>query len=140
MKFEVLGRPQGKGRPRFYRGHAVTPKETKEYEKRIALIYKLSGGKCLTKNAEDPVRVNVTMVFAPMKSDTKKVREGKLAGIIAATKKPDNDNCLKIVQDALQGGIAFHDDKQVVDSNVKKIYGEEEKLIIEVEVLSNDEQ
>lgn len=140
MKIEVLGKPQGKARPRFYHGHAVTPKETKEYEKRIALIYRLSGGKCLTKNADEPVRVNVTMVFTPMKSDTKRVREDKLAGKIAATKKPDNDNCLKVVQDALQGGIAFHDDKQVVDSRVTKVFGEEEKLIIEVEVCSNDEQ
>lgn len=32
MKITVLGNPKGKGRPRFYRGHAVTPKATREYE------------------------------------------------------------------------------------------------------------
>ena len=76
---------------------------------------------------------------APPKSDTKKLRASKLNNEIPATLKPDNDNILKVVQDALQDGVAFHDDKQVVRSDIIKCYGEDEKLIVEVDVMGEED-
>lgn len=42
INFKVLGKPRGKGRPRFSSrsGAVYTPRETREYEKRIARAYK----------------------------------------------------------------------------------------------------
>lgn len=135
MRFEVDGKPQGKGRPRFVGGHVFTPQETKDYEQLIAASYRKWGGKLLTKSDEDPVQIMVIMVYEPNKNDSKLMKEKKLSNEVLPTKKPDEDNCLKVVCDALQNGVAFHDDKQVVISNVYKCYGPEAKLIVDVNVL-----
>lgn len=135
MRFEVDGKVKGKGRPRFAGGHAFTPQETKAYEQLIAASYRKWGGKLLTRSDEDPVQIMVIMVYEPNKGDSKMTREKKLANEILPTKKPDEDNCLKVVCDALQGGVAFHDDKQVVISNVYKCYGPQAKLIVEVDAM-----
>ena len=55
-----------------------------------------------------------------------------LSGEIKPTKKPDADNIVKIICDALNN-IAYKDDTQVVDLQVKKIYGGTEKVIVEIE-------
>ena len=47
-------------------------------------------------------------------------------------KKPDSDNILKAVADALNG-VAYHDDVQVLDMHITKIYGIQEGLDVIVE-------
>lgn len=41
VKFTILGEPKGKGRPRFCRntGHAITPKDTVNYETLVHMEY-----------------------------------------------------------------------------------------------------
>jgi Holliday junction resolvase RusA-like endonuclease len=51
---------------------------------------------------------------------------------ISPTKKPDIDNVVKIVLDALNK-MAFKDDNQITKIDVEKKYGEKEKLIVKVE-------
>ena len=51
---------------------------------------------------------------------------------ISPTKKPDIDNVVKIVLDALNK-IAFKDDNQITKLYVEKIYGLEEKIVIRIE-------
>ena len=46
-------------------------------------------------------------------------------------KKPDADNIIKVVQDALNG-VAYHDDKQVMYVTAKKVYSAIEGLDITV--------
>jgi Holliday junction resolvase RusA-like endonuclease len=48
------------------------------------------------------------------------------------TGKPDADNILKAVCDALNG-IVWHDDSQVAFARVLKQYGEEARLEIDIE-------
>jgi Holliday junction resolvase RusA-like endonuclease len=55
------------------------------------------------------------------------MREGELL----PSKKPDIDNVLKIVLDALNG-VAYKDDSKVVSVSGKKIYSDEPKLVIEM--------
>ena len=50
---------------------------------------------------------------------------------IKPTKKPDADNIVKIICDALNG-VAYKDDTQVVELDFKKVYGEFEKVIVEI--------
>ena len=51
---------------------------------------------------------------------------------ISPTKKPDIDNIVKIILDAMNK-FAFKDDTQITKLEVEKKYGLEEKVIIKIE-------
>ena len=122
IMFVVNGKPIGKGRPRFTnRGgfvRAYTPRETTNYEKKIADTYKEKYGDRIT---DKPVRLVVTAVFPIPKAFRKQEKEDALNGRIAPTKKPDIDNILKTVMDGLNG-VAYNDDAQVVLLHGRKKY------------------
>lgn len=103
--FTVPGDVMGKPRPRFDRksGRAYTPKKCVQYEKLIASMYRETGCEPFC----GPVMVKVDTYRALPKSRPKKVTRE------ADTTKPDADNIIKIVLDALNG-VAYHDDSQVV--------------------------
>ena len=134
VKFEIPGKPTGKGRPQFTRNghvHAYTPDATESYENLVKLYYKINthGAKL---NGE--IKASIVAVFPVPKSDSKKKRAQKLEGTIRPTVKPDCDNIAKIVLDALNH-IAYDDDSQVVSLELQKIYGEEPKTIVTLEEL-----
>ena len=133
IQITVPGVPVPKARPRITRtGHAYTPKRTAEYEKRVALCV----GREMRINGIQPfekaIRLTVTAVFAVPKSWTKSKREKALSGGLKHTTRPDGDNVLKAVKDALNG-VIFDDDAQVFDSRIIKTYGEEPRTEIIVE-------
>lgn len=111
IRLTIPGPPVGKARPRVTKNGTYTPKKTKEYEKRIQSIF--TGAYPNAKPIEGPVSIDVLACFEQPKN--------KSVEWDHATKKPDADNILKIVCDALQG-FAFVDDKQVVDASVIKEY------------------
>ena len=121
MQFIVKGRPQGKKRPRFSRvSHTVyTPSETINYETQIALAFKAGGGRCIPTG--QCVAVSVTAFFPVPKSYSKGKRKACIDGDIRPDKKPDIDNVLKVVLDALNG-LAYDDDKQVIEAICRKYY------------------
>lgn len=123
MDFIVDGKPQGKQRPRFSRisKTVYTPTKTAKYEKQIAKAYTDSGGKCIP--ADCYVSVNVSAFFPVPKSYSKKKREDCLERRLRPDKKPDMDNILKVVLDALNE-VAYEDDKQVVELIGRKYYTE----------------
>ena len=56
-----------------------------------------------------------------------------LENIVSPTKKPDIDNIVKVVLDAMNK-FAFKDDTQIVKLEVEKLYSNsEEKLVIQIE-------
>ena len=55
-----------------------------------------------------------------------------LLGNISPTKKPDIDNIVKIVLDALNKYV-FEDDNQITKLDVEKVYAEEEKVYVAIE-------
>lgn len=116
--FEIEGKPVGKGRPRFWNGHAVTPQATKDYEKKVALAYK----ECkLPLYENEPVEVEIIAKY-PIPKQTKKAdRLLMMSRKIIPTKKPDIDNIAKIILDGLNG-VAYTDDNQVCCLNVRKEY------------------
>lgn len=128
--FEIVGEPQGKGRPRFStRGGFVktyTPEKTASYENLVKLCYlnKYKGQKL-----DGDIIAEITAYFSIPKSFSKKKRVQAIEGKIRPTKKPDTDNIAKTILDSLNG-IAFEDDKQVVALLVKKLYGEEAKVVV----------
>lgn len=132
MTFIVIGQPRGKGRPRFTRqGRSYTPKETVVYESKIRRAFKEAGGKRL----EGAVRVFVNIYMQIPSSASKQMREDMRVNIIRPTKRPDIDNIIKVVLDALNG-TAYADDRNVVYVGAAKWFAEEPRLRITIEEAS----
>lgn len=115
----ILGQPVPKARPRFSSrsGTAYTPKKTKDYEKKIVKVIqpvvkdKISGA----------VHVNLNVIFnRPKYMQAKKYQEG----LILHTKRPDLDNVIKAVLDALNS--VLDDDAQVAKITATKYYAEKQ--------------
>lgn len=124
--FEVPGKVRGKGRPRFTKfGTPYTDKNTVAYEKLIQASY-LKSTSYISCNS---VRISMYVCFAPNKTDTKKNKLIKLKNSLWPSKKPDIDNVIKVVLDALNK-IAYQDDTQVNEIHVIRHWCEEEKLVI----------
>lgn len=133
VKFEILGEPQGKGRPRFStRGGFVktyTPEKTASYENYVKLSYiRTNQGLRLT----EAISISIEASFSIPKSFSKKKREEALQGVLKPLKKPDCDNIAKTILDALNG-IAYDDDKQVYSLNVVKKYSDTPKVVVTLE-------
>lgn len=134
IKFEVLGVPVGKGRPKFstVNGHAVayTPAKTANYETLVRLSYQQKYAGCIfEKNV--PLMADITALFPIPKSASKKLQAKMLSGAVRPTKKPDCDNIIKAVLDALNG-VAYYDDSQVVKICIRKRYDTNPRTIIEI--------
>ena len=132
VKFEVLGVPVGKSRPKFstVNGHAVayTPAKTANYETLVRLSYQQQIGAFMF-DKDKPLRAIIRAFFPIPKSASKKKREQMEAGKIRHTKKCDADNIAKACLDALNG-IAFYDDSQVCELSISKFYGDTPKVEI----------
>lgn len=137
VMFHVPGRPQGKARARtFYNSKArvtksITPENTVLYENLIKEMYmKEANGNKIGR--ESPVVLRIVARFEPPQSVSKKRRSAMLDGEELPLKKPDIDNIVKVVADALNG-VAYHDDKQVVSVVANKVYSALEGLDVTVE-------
>jgi Holliday junction resolvase RusA-like endonuclease len=116
---ELDGSPQGKGRPRFGKGGRVfTPKATVLAEGRIVEAWIAAGRPRL----EGAVAVDVTLIVTRPQSHYRTNGELNAAGLrkpLPTGKKPDVDNALKLVMDALNGK-AYRDDVDVVMAVVQR--------------------
>lgn len=121
--FFIAGEVQAKQRPKFSGRFAYTPKETVSYENLVKLQYQIQ---CENHRYPDdvPIAVKIFVHLEPPRSasNVKKIR--MLYQEEYPLKKPDVDNVAKIILDALNG-IAYRDDKQVVELYVKKSYAGE---------------
>lgn len=137
VMFMVPGKPQGKARARtFYHPEAnkhvsMTPERTVLYENLIKECYMLEAGNMYLE-AGVPVKLCIVAQFLPPKRVSKKKRLDMLEGRILPLKKPDTDNIVKVVSDALNG-VAYHDDTQIASIWAEKIYSEVEGLNVTVE-------
>lgn len=131
-EFEVIGKIKGKARPKVntYTLRAYTPQETKDYEELIKQYFILKYPKYIP--IEGRVSVTITACFPIPKNTSKANTESMLNNKISPTKKPDIDNIVKIILDALNK-IAFKDDNQITKLNVEKKYAEEEKIVVKIE-------
>lgn len=128
VKFTVLGEPKGKGRPRFstQTGRAFTPKQTVNYETLVHTEYMVQ---CKGFRFSDDAMLDMRILayYSVPKSGKKKEKAQKLANVIRPTKKPDMDNVVKMVADALNQ-VAYKDDTQIVDCQVRKFYSEHPRI------------
>lgn len=121
VDFVIQGKVQAKQRPRFnrYSGKTYTPNETIAYENWVKTCYleKYKDKELMEK----PLRVTIKAYFEIPKSTSKKRKQQMIDNEILPMVKPDTDNIAKGVLDSLNG-IAYKDDKQVVELIVNKFY------------------
>lgn len=135
MDFIVIGKPQGKARARtFYdkrvgKMRSITPEQTKSYEDLIRWSYKEAGGQYL---GDKVLSVDIKAYYPIPTSFTKKKQQMAITGDVRPTSKPDCDNIIKVVLDALNG-VAYYDDKQVVCVSCNKYYSDTGYLYIRIE-------
>ena len=104
--------PVAKGRPRFTRnGGCYTPAKTREYEEAIAAF----AMPLFPSPLCGPLRLDVVFYLHRPKALKKTDKPAW------HTKKPDLDNLIKAVKDALNG-IAWIDDSQVCQIRAEKFY------------------
>ena len=129
MILEIKGTPIGKARPRLSRYGTYTPQKTKDYEEYVKLCY-INKYNVKLAPTEKPLKAKITAFFEVPTSYSKKKKK-ELIGQ-PHTNKPDIDNIVKIILDSLNG-LAYKDDKQIVKLEVEKLYGEEAKVVLEIE-------
>lgn len=118
-KLSIPGKPKAKGRPYVTGHHTFTPKDTVLYENYIKTLWMNSHEPC--SNYTGPLALRVVAYMDIPKSASKKKRTEMELGNIKPTTRPDLDNIIKVVKDALNG-IAWHDDSQVVELTGYKAY------------------
>lgn len=134
--FQVPGKPQGKARARTYynkelgRSTSYTPENTVLYENLIKSQY-LAKCNGIYFESGTPVAVQIIARFVPPKSASKKRALQMLEGKELPLKKPDVDNIVKVVADALNG-VAYRDDTQIASVTAKKVYSAVEGLDIRI--------
>jgi Holliday junction resolvase RusA-like endonuclease len=123
-KFIIPGEPTGKARPRVTKWGTHTPEKTVLYENLVKTAYDgiLHDGY---------IEMNVKAFYSIPKSASKKKCLEMKTGKILPTKKPDCDNVLKIIADALNK-IAYNDDAQIVRATVEKYYSDVPRVEVEI--------
>jgi Holliday junction resolvase RusA-like endonuclease len=119
IAFTVLGRPYGKGRPRGTKaGHFFTPRATTLAENEVRAAWERAGAVRL----EGPLQLRINLFIERPKGHFKTSGDLNATGLrnpLPAGQKPDVDNALKLVMDALNTR-AWKDDVQVVQVAIRR--------------------
>ena len=124
----------GKARPRVTVHGTYTPKPTRDAEELIRREAETIG--ITPEPADVPLRLSVTAVFPVAQSWTKTKKRLAYCGAIPIC-KPDADNILKLVADALNG-VAYEDDKQIAEMCCVKRYVRSERDQSRLEITITD--
>jgi Holliday junction resolvase RusA-like endonuclease len=124
----ITGSPVAKGRPRFVRktGVAFTPSHVRKFEAhgRLSAQLAMDGRPPI----EAPVRLELLVELPIPKSWSKRKSADAITGHIRPTSRPDVDNYLKAILDAINT-IVVADDAQVVEVYAKKKFSVAPKMI-----------
>lgn len=113
--------------------HNYTPVKTRKYEDYIRTLAKQA--MLMRSITRSPVSLDLVLSFEIPESWPAWKREAALTNNIGMTTKPDADNVTKAIKDALNK-IVWHDDSQVVQLNVLKVYSKTPGVLISVTELS----
>lgn len=135
IRLELTGKPEGKGRPRFAKktGRVYTPAATKLAEGRVIDAWTNAG----QPRIDGPVRLRLRIDVARPKGHFRTNGALTAAGVRLphpTGKKPDLDNALKLVMDALNRR-AYRDDVDVVEVSAVRAWAADgwEKTMIEID-------
>lgn len=124
ISFTVPGSPVGKQRPRFSRksGRTYTPEKTVNYETLVRLSYQQQVD-AEPFERDKPLSLKLEIYQQIPNSVSKKKREMMIGKKMLPTKRPDIDNVVKCICDALNM-VCFHDDAQIIKLHVEKYFSE----------------
>lgn len=139
IKFTYHGEAVGKGRPRVSRRgnyvHTYTPEKTRVFEEAMRFEFMASNSESMPVYEKDKsLKAKVIIGVSIPKSYSKKKHALCRDRVLTPAKKPDIDNILKAVFDALNG-YAFEDDSQIVKVYAEKYYSEEPFVEVEIDEL-----
>jgi len=138
IAFTVEGEPRGKERPRFGNSRQVyTPDKTTFYENQIKIAYYEQCGN-VKFTEESQLELFVKAYYKIPKNTSKKKKQTMLSGKIRPTKKPDGDNILKAVADALNG-VCYKDDKCLIKMSIEKFYSDVPRIEVTVQEVETNE-
>lgn len=132
ISFTVLGEPTAQGRPRAtsINGHVrmYDPQKSRDFKKYVKLAASQHAPDQLINGA---IELTVTVFKPTLKSFSKKKKVAAESGQLRPVTKPDVDNYVKGVKDALKQ-VIWKDDSQVVDLHTSKFYSEKPRVEITV--------
>lgn len=132
----VYGNPVAQGRPRFSRQggfvKAYDPIQSKSYKQLIRLELQPLLSDSDFKPIDKACCLNLKVFRAIPKSFSQKKREEALLRYIRPTTKPDIDNYVKGVLDALNGTV-LKDDSVVCEIFARKFYSERPRIEVVLE-------
>jgi len=124
--FRYIGNPIAQGRPKFYRRGkhvgAYDPKKSVDYKSNFAA--QIVAQKPVLIEREKPIKLWLSFYLPRPKGhyNSKGIVKPQYARS-AHIKKPDLDNMVKAVKDALKG-ILWYDDSQVYATDAEKKYSD----------------
>lgn len=132
----VYGEPVAQGRPKFSTAggfvKAYDPAKSRNYKDYVRLAAAEHAPASLL---EGPIGMMLTIYRSMPKSFSKRKAAAAEAGELRPTTKPDVDNYLKGVKDALKG-VIWKDDSQVVEVFVQKRYSSRPRIEVKIKDLS----
>lgn len=132
IQFTIKGEIKTKQRPRatVIGGHArvYSSKDTIMYENYVKSEYQRQCAYYF--NGNEPLKATITAYFLP---SNELAKYGQDVKYVACMKNKDLDNIAKTILDALNG-IAYEDDKQIVELHVEKYYTSEPTEYVEVKI------
>lgn len=133
LQFTIMGKAKPKQSVKFTRnGIKYTPKDVVNYANWVRTCFYQAYPNHLPSMLEGYyLDVCIDVFFKVPDSFSKKKREQALSGRLRPDKKPDIDNCLKEQFDSLNG-IAYPDDKAIVDVQAHKYYAPEDYVTVTI--------
>lgn len=137
IKFTVYGEPVAQGRPKLTTingmARAYDPKKSRDWKDYVKLA---AGEHAPQALLEGPLHLEVTIYRQTTKaiSSSRKKAEAAEQGDILPVSKPDVDNYLKGVKDALNG-VIWKDDSQVTDVIARKRYSARPRVEVIIKTL-----
>lgn len=113
-------------RPRFSKFGTYNPKSYTEYKDALLTISKVQ---CKTYY-DGLIRLDITF-YMPIPASLSKKKRSELIEQHYHIKKPDLDNLLKSVKDALEGTY-YKNDSQICEVNMKKVYSDKPRTEFEL--------
>lgn len=133
ITFTVYGEPVAQGRPRAStingQVRMYDPAKSKDFKKYVKLVASQHRPPQLI---DGPISMKVEIFKPSLKSFSKKKALAAERGELRPLTKPDVDNYVKGVKDALKS-VIWKDDSQVVDLHIGKWYSENPRIEITIE-------
>lgn len=126
ISLTIYGDPVPAGRPRFTRmGHAYDPKKSRDYKQIVALEAKKQYRGPLIEDV--PLEVYIAAYRENQKQTSKIERVRREHKQSVPLKKPDTDNYVKSILDALTG-VIWKDDNIIYHIDAYKFYSETPRI------------